>query len=164
MADAGEGRNVLADAETVTEDGMVVLLQEPVVAGQTVWIREQPAARVATVLSCVKRASGYLVSLKVRPLERRRGSRLPAGGCGTLHWAGPDGSKSAVVAVRNMTSGGMQLEVPERLDVGQNIRLSGETWQCQGTVRYCRPEGGHLVAGVQLTRPPYPKDCLEYQD
>ena len=163
-AGSGDGRYGLAHVEAVNADGMVVLLREPLVAGQTVWIRERPTDRVATVVCCVKRVMRYLVILRLRPLERRRESRLPAGGCGTLYWTGPDGSKSARVAVRNMTEGGMQLEVPDRLDVGQSIRLSGETWQCQGIVRYCRPERGQLLAGVQLTRPPYPKDCLEYQD
>ena len=163
-ARSGEGHYALAQVEAVTADGMVVLLSEPLVAGQSVWIQEQPSDRVATVLCCVKRVMRYLVILKLRPLERRRESRLLAGGNGTLHWGGPDGVKSAMVSVCNMTESGMQLEVPERLQATQSIRLSGETWECHGIVRYCRPEGGRLVAGVQFTRPPYPKNSLEYQD
>ncbi|MBI3694026.1 MAG: hypothetical protein HY238_04180 [Acidobacteria bacterium] len=163
-AGSGEGRYAVARVETVAEDGMVVLLPEPLVAGQTVWIREKPADRVASVLSCIEQAVGYRVSLTVKPLERRREFRLLAGGCGRLSWTGPNGRKSARVSVRDMTDSGMKLDVPERLEANQHIRLSGEAWECQGIVRYCRLEGGGFVAGVELTRPPYPKDCLEYQD
>jgi len=162
--DAGEGRNALARVVTVTEHGLVVRLGEPLQVGQTIWIREQPADRVAIVLSCLEQVSGYLVSLQIRPLERRRESRPSAGGAGTLHWTSPNGAKRALVSVRDMTDVGMRLEVPERLEANQRIRLSGENWECQGVVRYCEPAGDRFVAGVELTRPPYEKNCLEYQD
>jgi hypothetical protein len=45
----------------------------------------------------------------------------------------------------------------------QAVRLSGETWECQGRVLYCRRQDAtQYVAGIELTRPSYLKNSADY--
>ncbi|GEM_PF-1801455 len=87
--------------------------------------------------------------------ERRRLERLPASGSGTLEWTDPTRRhRTATVTVKDITADGVRLEADEPLETLNGARLVGETWECLGSIRYCRPENGRFVAGMQLTRLP----------
>src|SRR5581483_3815902 len=87
--------------------------------------------------------------------ERRRLDRLPASGSGTLEWIDPSRRRrTATVTVKDITADGVRLEADQPLETWNGARLIGETWECLGSIRYCRPENGRFVAGMQLTRLP----------
>lgn len=147
----------LAAIEDVTADGIIVRLRESVTVGQTVRVRDDLAARKATVRHCERQEDGFLAVLHFVAFDRRREDRLPTAGQGTLHWKDRGGGQIAGVFVRNVAESGVQIELHKRLDPYQTVWLCGEAWECEGLVRYCRREGSKYLAGIQLLRPPYPK-------
>ena len=161
LTEAGERRSAVARVEGMEGEEMTTRLPEALATGQTVWVYEGTAVRTTCVRSCEPQAEGFLVRLT---LQRRREEREPAGGIGVLRWSGLKGPRTAEVLVRDIGSGGMQLELPVPVDVDQTVRLEGQNFECIGLIRYCRPKGARFVAGIQFTRPPYDKKSLEYQD
>jgi len=160
---SGERHTAAADA-IANGDGVRAELAEPLAVGQTVWVSWQPAARRAFVKSCEARADRYIAELGFLARERRREDRLPAVGSGTLHWFEGSQARTATVEVEDVTESGVQLRAPEPVAPGEMVRLAGESWECLGRVHYCNTVAGGTVLGIELTRPAYPKDHLEYQD
>jgi hypothetical protein len=154
---AGGSSTDLASIEDVTADGIIVRLRESVTVGQTVRVRDDLAERKATVQHCERQEDGFLAVLHFVAFDRRREDRLPTAGQGTLHWKDRGGGQIAGVFVRNIAESGVQIELHKRLEPHQTVWLSGEAWECEGRVRYCRREGSKYLAGIQLLRPPYPK-------
>lgn len=146
-----------ATIEDVTTDGIVVRLQESLAVGQTVRVRDDQAERKATVQHCERQGGGFLAVLHFLAFDRRHEDRLPTAGQGTLHWKDRSGGQVASVYVRNVAESGVQIEIHKRLDPHQTVWLSGQSWECEGRVRYCRREGSRYLVGIQLLRPPYPK-------
>ncbi|MBI3694024.1 MAG: PilZ domain-containing protein [Acidobacteria bacterium] len=159
--ETGEGRRAVALVQSVAGEEITVRLPEALAVGQTVLLDDGTALRTAMVNKCEPQAGGFLVRLA---FERRREQREPAGGRGVLRWTGPSGSQTVEAQVRDISSDGMQLELPSPVEVDQTVRLVGENFECIGLVRYCRPDGVRFVAGIQFTRAPYEKASLEYQD
>ncbi len=85
---------------------------------------------------------------------------MPTTGGGVLHWRGA----SIPVTVRNVSDGGVQLQVPQAINVPEVIRLTGETWECLGSTRYCTRQGSKFVVGVEIVGEPYQKDSCDYRD
>lgn len=146
-----------ATIEDITTDGIVVRLQESLAVGQTVRVCDDQAERKATVQHCERQGSAFLAVLHFLAFDRRREDRMPTAGQGTLHWKDRSGGQVASVYVRNVAESGVQIEIHKRLEPHQTVWLSGEAWECEGRVRYCRREGSRFLIGIQLLRPPYPK-------
>lgn len=160
---SGELASARAEVHDVTTGGIVVRLPEPITVGQTVRLLDDRSERSAAVMHCEKQREGFLAVLHFLAHNRRRQDRLAARGNGTLHWADGGGQRMASVAIRNVTDSGVQIEIDKCLPLLQLVRLSGETWECQGRVLYCnRQEGTNYVAGIEWTRPPYPKNSADY--
>lgn len=155
---AGGSSSDSAAIEDVTTDGIIVRLHESVAVGQTVRVRDDLAERKATVQHCEKQGGEFLAVLHFVGFDRRHEDRLPTAGQGTLHWKDRSGGQIASVYVRNVAESGVQVELHKRLDRYQTVWLSGEAWECEGRVRYCRREGSKYLAGIQLIRPPYLKN------
>ena len=158
QSESGEQLSATAEVLSTITDGIVVEIPNPVASGQTVSVHWDCVERRAEVYHCEKKGSGFLVILRFLPRERRKADRLPTGGVGTLHWCNRAGTRKVVVVrVRDIGPNGIQVESPEPLSMGEIVRLSGETLECTGQIRYCRPEGARFVAGIRFSRPPYPK-------
>lgn len=160
---SGERHAVTVEASP-TADGVRAELAEPVIVGQTVWLAWKPAGKRGFVKSCEAREGRYVAEFGFLVRERRREDRLPAVGSGTLHWFEGTQPRSATVDVEDVTESGVRLRATEPVAAGEMIRLTGESWECLGRVNYCNTVAGGTVLGIELTRPAYPKDDLEFRD
>lgn len=160
---SGETLHATAEVETIMQDGIVLLAPAPITVGQTVYLNWSGAERRAEVHHCEKRANAYLLILRFILYERRRADRLSSAGTGTLQWSMPGGARQAArVSVRNIGASGALIVSDQPLVVDQMVRLSGETWECIGRIRYCRRDGKKFLSGIQLTQPPQPKGSRGY--
>jgi hypothetical protein len=154
VAASGEERETDSRVEDVSASGTVCLLAEPLEAGRTVWIKWLLGEHRATVQHCQRRGKGYLVVLRLIEYERRTADRLTAGGGGKLFFSDDIAGRAVAVQVVNVSVRGAQVASSERLAPHRNVRLTGGTWECLGSVRYCRKEGDSFFAGIQFLRPP----------
>ena len=155
--------NASAQVQDVMEGGMAVETADALPVGRAITVQWDMVERRGVVQHCQRRGNRYSIILRFVAQEHRREDRLSSGGTAILCWF-EGGRQSATVTVTNATKGGVQLEVPQSVPLHQMVRLSGETWECQGQVRYCRREPGKVLLGVQFTRPPYPKSAADYRD
>jgi hypothetical protein len=154
VAASGEERETDSRVEDVSLSGTVCLLSEPLEAGQTVRITWLLGEHRATVQHCQRRGKGYLAVLRLVVHERRTEDRLTAGGGGKLFFSDHLSGRAVTVQVVDVSARGAQVASSERLEPHRNVRLTGGTWECLGSVRYCRKEGDSFFAGIQFLRPP----------
>jgi len=161
---ASGDRHTVAARAFATADGVRAELAEPVPIGQTVWVAWEPAARRAFVRSCQAVDDLYIAELGFLAQERRRQDRLPAVGSGALHWFAGSQGRTATVEVEDVTESGVRVRAPEPIAPGEMVRLTGESWECLGRVRYCHVGDDGSILGIELTGPAYPKDSPDYVD
>ena len=97
-------------------------------------------------------------------LDRRRTQRLPAAGTGLLEWNDATGPRGTTVRVTNVSADGVTIELPEAVKAPQMGRLTGNTWQCLGWLRYCNEQRGGFMAGFEFVQDPYPKGSFDPHD
>lgn len=163
LAPSGERHRVAAVASPAPA-GVLAELAEPAVVGRTVWVEWEPAERRAFVRSCEARDGRYLAELTFLAQERRREDRIPSAGNGSLEWFEMREKRAAPVVVEDVTEGGVRLRLEESLSQVDMVRLTGETWECLGKVRYCLARDGGTVLGIELAGPAYLKDSADYFD
>lgn len=143
-------------AENVSENGFSILTAEPISIGQTVWVvGRSVTGRKAVVRYCQASESGYNLGVRAISRDRRRIDRQPVDGAGVLRFGDSRGHtvKSEVV-VKNISNGGMQLQIGVPAEKETYVRLTGESLECEGTVRYCQQDGESYLLGVQFIREP----------
>ena len=86
---------------------------------------------------------------------KRYQQRANVNGEGALTWDAGNGSRECRAKVRNMSDGGMQLFVSRPLATGWTACLTGELFECFGTVRYCKPAEGGFLVGLEFGKAPY---------
>jgi hypothetical protein len=146
-------------------EGAVAILPGPLAVGQTVWIEQACAERRAYVRSCQTTAGECVADLRFLVEERRRQDRIPVSGQGEVHWYDKAGLRRvAAVAVENVTESGVRLNMSESLRGVPMLRLTGETWECLGRIRYCESGVAGYGVGVELAGPAYLKESAEYFD
>ena len=102
---------------------------------------------------------------RVGARERRALKRQPAGGGGTLFWTDPFGrSGASAVVARNVTEKGIQLEARDKIPVAAAVRLSGQTLECIGSVRYCSRDGEKYLVGIVIAGQPYGKQARRWHE
>ena len=72
-------------------------------------------------------------------------------------------SASAPVVIRNVTSEGLEVEIPVAVPVSTAVRLSGSVLESQGLTRWCRRSEEHYLIGIEFLGQPYLKNTLEYE-
>jgi hypothetical protein len=144
--------------EDVSEKGLLVLTQEPLPVGLTVWITGRSVeVRKAVVRYRSETEGGFLQGLRSVIKERRRTDSQVSVGEGWIRFAGPGGETvSAEATVVNVTDGGMQVRTSVEAPRDTFVRVSGRSLDCEGSVRYCRLEGEEYVLGVQFVHAPSP--------
>jgi hypothetical protein len=152
-----------AEVQDVIQGGMAVETADAFPIGPTITVQWDMAERRGVVHHCQRRGKRHFIILHFVGREHRREDRLSSGGTGILSWF-DGGRQTATVTVKNATKGGVQLEMQQSVPLHQMVRLSGETWECQGQVRYCRRELGKILLGIQFTRPPYLRGVADYRD
>jgi hypothetical protein len=164
LAASGERRRALVPM-VVGQEGATAFLPEPLPIGRTVWMEQGPAERCAFVRSCQSASGQWVVDLCFLVEERRRQDRIPVSGKGEVHWYDKGGhQRVATVEVENVTESGVRLKVAESLRGVAMLRLTGETWECLGRIRYSEAGvTGHGV-GIELASPAYLKESAEYFD
>jgi hypothetical protein len=161
---AGELRGGV-EAVKDAEDGLVARLPTQLIVGQTVWVRSAVGNQKGFVRSCLPSGETFLTAVQILSCDRRREDRYPVVGQGTLKWNDGRLHHTSAVQVCNVTPEGVRVRLDRELHSGQMVRLSGETWECIGAVRYCEPEGGHYWAlGLEILGSAYPKDAADYKD
>ena len=149
-----------------SEDGLGFRVSRRLEYGQSVWVEiDSETFLKGVVRFCEWEVDGYRAGLVRVRRERRRFDREPSGGAGTLYWAdGTNCAISAPVITHNVTSEGLQLEIPVAVPVSTVVRLSGHELECQGVTRYCEQAEGHYLIGIEFLGQPYSKDTTEYQE
>ena len=123
--------------------------------GRCVWVREINAVYGAYVRSCLTTGDSYAIDLEFRTVGRREDNRTPVGDPIVATWE--DTTQGAMVTegmVLDVSNGGLQLSVTERVAPGALVRISGDDFECLGSATYCIPtDSGHRV-GVQFMKDP----------
>ena len=147
-----------------SDDGLGFRLSHRLESGQTVSIELDTETFLKGVVRfCERDVGGYRAGLIRVRRERRRFDREPSGGAGTLYWAeSTNRGISAPVVIRNVTSEGLQLEIPVAVPVSTVVRLSGSVLECQGIIRYCRQAEGHYLIGIEFLGQPCLKNTAEF--
>ncbi|MEZ5366767.1 MAG: hypothetical protein R2748_31610 [Bryobacterales bacterium] len=87
---------------------------------------------------------------------QRREMRAEVFGEGSLTWNdGLDGARTSSVTVRNLSSQGLQVVCRKAIRAGASVFLTGETYECLGTVKYCVYSDEGFRIGIELEREPY---------
>ena len=149
-----------------SDEGLGFRVSQRLESGQTGWIEiDSETFLKGVVRFCEWEVDGYRAGLVRVRRELRRFDREPSGGAGTLYWA-KDTNRgiSAPVITHNVTSEGLQLEIPVAVPISTVVRLSGSVLECQGVTRYCRQADGHYLVGIEFLRRPYLKDTAEYKE
>ncbi len=123
--------------------------------GRCVWVREANAVYGAYVRSCLPTGDSFAVDLEFRNVGRRGDDRIPVGDPIVATWEDP--SQGAMVTdgmVLDVSDGGLQLSLDERVVPGALIRISGDEFECLGSASYCIPTDGGLRVGVQFLQEP----------
>ena len=168
--ESSELRSAAVELQNVSAEGIAVGTPASVAVGETVRFRSERSESRATVRYCKKQGPGFSVGLRLVPQERRRGERLSASGVGYLAWTeAPGRQRTTVVKAKNISDAGMQVEVPEDVDISQLkqdelVRVWGKTYECLGWLRFRQSSGPSCVLGIEFVRPAYTKDCLEFRD
>jgi len=160
--EGGQQRYEVVEVHDFYEEGIVVQTPEALTTGQTVYLASGQIERRARVHHCEGREDAFVTFLTFEQHDNRREDRLPTIGRATLVCSGP-GACSLSVQVTNTSTGGVQVELDQALPVHQMARLSGETYEVLGQLRYCRRRGSKFVVGIQFTRPPYPKGSADFR-
>ncbi len=124
--------------------------------GKALWVREDDAVYGVFVADCVEIFGGYESKLEFLDDGRRFDERVPVGDRAKMVWH-HTGAAFAVtdVQISNVSRGGLQMLTPERVPVGSLVSVTGEDFQCLGTVCYCTsPEGNNMVVGIQFSKQP----------
>ncbi len=89
--------------------------------------------------------------------ERRRATRLQAGGPGWLSWGDGIRPAGAPVQVLDISEFGACVEIDDEVQVPRDgmIKLRGEAMECMAAVRYRRPREGKQWLGLQFVCQPY---------
>ncbi len=143
-------------AENVSQSGFSILTAEALEPGRTVWVVGRSlTGRKGIVCYCLAAEGGYSLGVRAIDRERRRVDRQPVEGYGRLRFGDFRGhTTNAEARVTNISDGGMQMSIQVPAPNETYVRLKGETLECEGTVRYCRKEGGAYLLGVQFIRDP----------
>ena len=163
-----EGRRQSQPIEILdrSDEGLGFRVSQRLEYGQTAWVEIDGETFLKGVVRfCEWEVDGYRAGLVQVRRERRRYDRQPSGGAGTLYWAeGTNRRTSAPVIIHNVTSEGLQLEIPVAVPVSAVVRLSGSVLECQGVLRYCRQAEGHYLVGIEFLGQPYLKNTAEYKE
>lgn len=152
--ESGQKNHIRANVQDVTSGGIVVSLPRPMEVGRTCTFRWGPATDRVIVHHCERRQNGFLAVLRVVRQERRREERVHTAGRAMLCCDGRAAPRAFSVRVTNISQGGLQVEMPEPVDVSQMVRISGENFECVGRICYCCREGERFLAGVRFSRRP----------
>lgn len=87
--------------------------------------------------------------------SRRLANRVRVSGGGVLSWDDGKRSYECSAQVRDTSDGGLQLLLSRAVPVGSTAYLTGETFQCLGTVRYCQASADGYAVGLSFVRDPY---------
>lgn len=89
---------------------------------------------------------------------QRSETRAPVFGGGSLTWNdGLEGACTEPVTVRNLSGHGLQVLCRRPIRAGAPVFLTGETYECLGTVKYCVYSDEGFRIGIELERDPYPR-------
>lgn len=124
-----------------------------------VWVREPNAVYGAYVRSCLPTGNSYAVDLEFRHIGRREDDRIPVGDPVVATWESP--AEDAMVSegmVLDVSDGGLQLSLHNHVSPGALIRISGDEFECLGTVTYSIPWNGRERVGVQFLKEPALRD------
>lgn len=92
---------------------------------------------------------------------RRIHQRTHVTGNGVLTWDAGNGARQCSATVRNLGDGGLQLLVSRPLSQGWTAYLTGEMFECVGKVRYCVPEQGGFLVGLEFSHDPYLRNTVK---
>jgi hypothetical protein len=162
--ESGQHRHEVVDVHDVYDQGIVVRAPEALTAGQTVSLTMGQIERKAAVQTCEGREGAFLLFLRFVQHDNRREDRLATIGCGTLVCSDRRGRPVLRVQVTNTSKQGAQVEIDQPISIHQLVRLSGQTWECLGQVRYCQRRGTKFVAGIQFTQAPHPKSSMDFRE
>jgi len=123
--------------------------------GRCVWVREPHAVYGAYVRSCLPTGNSFAVDLEFRHAGRREDDRIPVGDPIVATWDDPaEGAMISEGMVLNFSVGGMQVSLTSHVPPGALIRISGDDFECLGTVSYSIPNEGGCKVGVQFLQRP----------
>ncbi len=84
-------------------------------------------------------------------MERRRELRVVVKGFGKLSWTQGRITRTEHVEVENVAGDGVRIRLFTPLKVPQIVRLTGQRYECDAVVRYCRREDTDWAVGLELT-------------
>lgn len=99
--------------------------------------------------------------------NRRRTHRAATNGVGILSWSDRGLRHNETVRVMNASDGGLQVKLAKKVPLGALVRISGETVECLGYVRYSRPIGPmglDFVSGIEFCQQPVARDAPDLWD
>ncbi len=150
----GEGGDFLqqkVELHDTSRDGVGFLSPRPFPIEQTVWMERSGELSRGTIRHCRNSGERYLVGLVKFPDERRQQERRPCHETGTLEWGL---GRSSPVFVRNVSENGVQIEVPYEIRESAVVQLRFGSWQCLGSVCYCKLAGDKYLVGLELVGKP----------
>ena len=151
IGETGEFCHQTVEVRDTSEGGAGVVSPHGLAAGQNMWIEQHGELTKAIIHHSTELGGNYLLGLGKIPVERRRQERQPATETGMLEWG--SGHRSAVL-VKNVSDGGIQLEVPDQIPKSLVVRLTFGPWLCLGLVCYCKRDTEKYLVGMQLVGNP----------
>ena len=116
---------------------------------------ESDAVYGVFVADCIETLDGYESTLEFLEGGSRESERVPVGDRAKLVWHRPgEAYEVADIQVSNVSLGGLQMLCPEKVAVGSLVCVTGDDFQCLGTVCYCTAAGSGFVAGMQYSKQP----------
>lgn len=148
-------RSAAVEVESATGDEIALRVAEPLAIGQKVGVYRELTERRGVVRHCEHHRGSFLIFVHFLRWELRREERVAACGPVRICWAHRSlGQRDMTVTATNISERGVQVEIPEAIEIGRIVRLVGESWECLGWVRYCKGLGRHFLAGIEWsTRP-----------
>ncbi len=135
--------------------GVAARSVEELPIGKSLWVREADAVYGVFVADCVRTAAGFESKLEFLGGGRRGDDRVPVGDRAKTVWR-VEGEAFRVtdVVISNVSQGGLQMRSPEKIAVGSLVSVTGDDFQCLGTVCYCTRGGDGFLAGIQFSKRP----------
>ncbi len=130
----------------VEEDGGMTTTVPAVPAGDLGNVREESSSYPVEIRSRQRVSSGFELKLDYLWEGRRREKRMSASGPA---WLESDG-KAIQAEVMNVSSGGMQLFLPDPLKPGDTARIKGSKTERLALIRYCSAVPGGYHVGLQF--------------